>query len=164
MKVAAGRYDRSLGEIKMDTQGNPLLPVVCASVVGLPISLLIGAVVLRAACHFVGVKVPKLRQAVGIILVNLIVSTLVGAVVGLILGILLYTVGIHDEVVVVAIGAALGIPLGMVVAAAVYSRLLDEVSFARGMLIWLVQLVIGLVISAFILVVWLLGLLVQGLS
>jgi hypothetical protein len=120
-----------------------ILASLCALIIALPVFFLISAAFLRLACSISGVIAPGFGKAMSITFVADGVST-AGAF------FLVYVLtstnqGNVDAKTLGLIANAVGVPLGAVMSAAIYSGMLPT-SFGKGILIWLVQLlmVIGI--------------------
>lgn len=138
-----------------------LLSLCCVVVVGIPIALVIWSVILRSACHFVGVCVPEVARGMRIMFVAGLVNGIVGFGISLVVGVVwgedpTRAVGRPSSVnresfqAAQLLSAALSLPIQALLSARIYSLMLDDCSFGRGFLVWLVQILIGLFIAAFI--------------
>jgi hypothetical protein len=127
--------------------------LVCAGLFALLIGLLLGAVILRAACWMCSVKEPNVLPAMGIVLL----TGLAGLPVSLGLRALFVSTAGGNGMDIVMPGAGMqiwttvadlaGLPLQMLIAAGIYSVTIRGVSFGKGILIWLVQLLIAIIVG-----------------
>jgi hypothetical protein len=129
-----------------------VLGIVCiAGVIGLFVGLAIGAVILRAACHFSGVPVPDFGKAMGVVFVTGLLLGLANFGVQVVLGAALGQGDADAKLVAQLISSAVVIPLDFLLAAALYTSMLQGVTFGKGLLIYLIQFLIGVVIVIVIL-------------
>jgi hypothetical protein len=123
------------------------LGFVCVGlIVGIVIGLAIGAVILRTACHFAGVPVPSFGSAMGVVFVVGLVMALANTAVQFVLGMALGGQGGREDPTTALLSLAVIFPMDFVIAAGLYSSMLEKVSFAKGLLIHLIQFIIGIVI------------------
>jgi len=128
------------------------LGIMCvALVVGVLIGLLVGAVILRSACHFCSVAVPTLGSAMGIVFIRAIVTGLVGFGIGFVTALVAKDSGLPPAALQ-AIPSLISLPINFLIAAGIYTAALD-VSFGRALLVHLVEFLIVLVIAVVIIVV-----------
>jgi hypothetical protein len=115
-------------------------------VVCVPLALLLGAVVLRTACKVTGVKMPSLALAFGVV----VVTALAGGAASFIINVLCYVAlsGLRDPATIRLLASLINLPISMVIAATIYSKMLKRVSFSQGILIWFVELLILIAVGA----------------
>src|SRR5262249_46741492 len=136
----------------LDMEATQILGLLCAAaLVGAVVGLALGAVVLRVACHFVGVPVPNFGRAVLIILTLAIVENAINLGIHYVVTDVLRTARIAAGVMNgpwtgTLVATAIILPINLIISAAVYSSMLDKVSFGQGVLIFLVQFLIVLLI------------------
>src|SRR5262245_27904328 len=111
----------------MNDAGAAVGMFVCAMLIVLPIALLIGAVILRSACHLASAKVPEVLPAMGSVLVVGIVNAIVGIAIGFIVRVAGANAGLDARTLQV-IAQLISLPVGLFVYAALYVPLL-KVSF-----------------------------------
>jgi hypothetical protein len=114
------------------------------------LGLLISAVVLRAACHFLKVKEPNLLPAMGIVfLVALIgwgINSFLGFAIGLAIG--PRQVGSSSTVSQLFLIDALGLIINQFVAAVIYWVMFPGATFAKGIAIFWLQVLISAALAA----------------
>jgi hypothetical protein len=118
----------------------------CALLVAIPLGLLIGSVILRAACSICQVREPDLLSGMGIVFVVGLVNALVllPITVGVI-AVLAASGANKDELQLAELGVrVLSLPIQAAISAGLYTAFL-KVSFGKGLLIWLTQVLIALV-------------------
>lgn len=123
----------------------------CFLVVLLPIGLAIGALILRWASQIVSAPPPGFGKAMGIVLIVAIINFMIqfglGFMVGLGLAVGQRPVDPESLKPMQAVVTLISIPLNALVSAGIYSATLEEVSFGKGLLIWLVELLIRIAIA-----------------
>ena len=125
--------------------------LICGLIVGIAIGLLFAAVILRSACHLVGVKVPEMMQAIGINIVAGLACLLpnYGAKLGAEYALANYQL----DLMTVTIGLmVVNLLSNMLIAALVYASMLDT-SFGKGIIIYWVQVAIIVLIAGVVLAV-----------
>ncbi len=123
---------------------------VCSILIG----LVLAAAILRAACRLCGVKEPGLFKAVGIALLVTLVQTLVSLPIAMVLAAVGTAHGMPPRDLRILASLA-GLPEAILVAAILYVPLL-KVSFGKGMLVALVQVLVILVLGALVAVLYVL--------
>ena len=123
--------------------------------VGVFFGLLITAVILRAACHFLSVREPGLGRAM---LISFIVG-LVGTVINVVIISVFAGAGAAGKAGAAAgstnwLFNAISVVVNMFVAGGIYSTMIPGVSFGRGILIYWVQVLIILVIAVILFAVF----------
>jgi hypothetical protein len=118
--------------------------VLCVVVV---ISLLIGAVIagviLRVACRICGVKEPSLLRAMGVVFLNSVVNLIFNVAVMMIAGMrVIPTQMSSNQIESIGPIQLICLPVNMILSAGIFSMTLENVSFGKGILIWLAQSVI----------------------
>jgi hypothetical protein len=142
--------------------GEAAAAFLCVVVIGIPIILAIYAFILRLACQIVSAPVPDFGKAMLVVFVNFILGVVVQFGLGFVVGAGLAVNNPGPEAANQAqlMVGLISIPLGAVISAGVFSGMLEEVSFGKGLLIWLLQILIaigiGLAIAAALFVVLLL--------
>lgn len=134
--------------------GPILAAMCCVFVVIIPIALAIGATILRAACSFVGVRQPDFMKAMGIVLLVGIVTSIVNFTIQVGMGVLLGASfaargpGPAPEALkaVQLISTFVCLPVDALITGALYVPLL-ETTFGKGLLVWLMQFLIGIAIA-----------------
>jgi hypothetical protein len=132
-----------------EVAGEDTVPIISEDVLALlalfgaiavPVGLLIGAGGLRLACRVCQVPVPAFTPAVGIVLAARLAAAVLGF--GVASGYVMAGVaaGVPQLTLIVLLGAVLFV-VGLFVHAGLYSAMLRGVDFARGVLIWLAELV-----------------------
>lgn len=135
-----------------------ILVMLCVLVIAIPLGLVIGAVILRSACHFVGVKVPNFGYAMVVALVrglaNFVVSFMVGFGIGMVMGAgsAMMKGDKRGNAEAMMMGAQLlssivSLLVNMPISAVIYMGMLEAVSFGKGILIYLVELLISIFIG-----------------
>jgi hypothetical protein len=132
-----------------------LAEVVYSLLIALPVTLFVGALVLRAACWMVGVAVPPLFYAMGMVLLTAFAMALVTVMVRLGIGFAGAGGGMNERQLQLGAGL-LGLPLHVLAAAAIYAGML-KVGVGKAILIRLAELVLllilGIVVAALVLLV-----------
>ena len=142
--------------------GGAIAGIICAGVAAFVVCLLVGAVVLRAACALFNklagqdkrVPEPGFGKAMGIVVVTLIVNVVVGGVLGLLLAGGGAAAGADQRSMQLLINV-ISIPIGFLTMAGMLTVMLPT-SFGRALLVTLAQyaimfaifLVVGLVVFA----------------
>src|SRR6185437_12697821 len=121
------------------------LGFVCvAAVVGLLVGLVIGAVILRSACHLTRSPVPEFGKAMGVVFVAGLLIGFANFGVQFVLALAFQGPGKDPNIVGQLISLAIIIPMDFCLSAAIYSSMLEGVSFGKGLLIYLIQFLIAL--------------------
>jgi hypothetical protein len=139
--------------------------VICIAVLAIFFGVVIGAVILRAACSLFnkmaspqnGVPEPGFGKALGIVVLNAIASAAAGFPVGMIVGLWGQASGI-DEKTTQAVAGLISLPIGFLVMGGLLTLMLPT-SFGRALLVTLLQyvvifliaLVIGIIAAAVLL-------------
>jgi hypothetical protein len=120
-----------------------------AGIVALVVALLIGAVILRSACYLAGAPVPEFGKAMGVVFVTGLLLSLANFGVQVVLGAALGQGAGQGEEKLIAqlISSAVVIPIDFLLAAGLYTSMLEGVSFGKGLLIYLIQFLIGVAIA-----------------
>lgn len=135
---------------------------------GLLLVTLIAAVMLRLSCSFVGVRVPRLAWAVVVTMVSGILN--LGSLAIILVGFVLAaeSAGLlapQDTASFQAVTAIVGLfwlPVFAAVSAGLYVPLL-AIEFRKGLLVWLMELVIGLAVALVVFCVLSSGFILAGL-
>lgn len=122
----------------------------CIGTLLLLVVVVVGSMVLRVACWMCGVKEPGKFRAMGVVLLTYLATY--GLSIGVGFGVALSETltGVETGRAGVALrvaAAVVSLPLGALISAALYTALLDNVTFGKGLLLWLAQIGIGLVIG-----------------
>ena len=96
----------------------------------------------QAGCRLVRVPVPGIYRAVGAVLVIGILNSLIHALARAVV-----TGGTPESLAAILLINAILLPIDFIIAGVVYSSLLQAVTFGKGMLIYLIQWLIGAVIG-----------------
>jgi hypothetical protein len=109
------------------------------------LAVLIGALVLRLACKICGATVPSFLKAIGVVIVVFIATFIVN----LIITVAIRMVGSAVDMNLMAVQLVAGLVslgVGALLSAALYMPFLGT-SFGKGLLIWLTQVGIALLIA-----------------
>jgi hypothetical protein len=138
-------------------RGNPeLLGLFCvAAVIIIPLALVLGAAILRAACWMCRVPEPGFLRAMGAVFLSGLLSGLANIALGFLVGLAAGVDHMSKEEALPfqLLVSLIGLLLSMLISASVYTAMLDQVDFAKGVLIWLAELLIKIIIGVVIAVV-----------
>jgi hypothetical protein len=127
--------------------------VLCAWLITIPIVLLVGGLILRVACWISGAAVPPFVYAAFVALLTWFVMALVTFLARLVLGVAAVQWRLTEPQLRLT-AVLFGFPVHLLVAAALYSGLL-QVSFGKGIIIRLAEVLIALVAGVIITVLYL---------
>lgn len=118
---------------------------VVGAMMTLTVGLAISALIFRAACWLIGVKSPSFVNALVATTAALVVSALVAFFIRV--GLNAATVSLRQSQplpnpIWPLLSLAITFPISMVLAAVIYAKLLKDVTFTQGILLWLAQLVL----------------------
>ncbi len=126
----------------------PLLLNYALAACSILIGLMLAAAILRATCQLCGVQEPGLLRAAGIVLLVGLVQALVSVPIGMVVAAVGTVKGMLPRDVQVLASLA-GLPEAILVAAILYVPLLN-LSFGKGILVALVQVLVILVLGAIV--------------
>ena len=123
-----------------------LMIVIIAIPIVLAIALTIGAALLRLGCWVCKVEEPGFLKAMGIVFVNALANMVVQVLIGVFIGLIAGASGARNLQAVQVLATLISLPFVMLVSGGIYCGMIPT-SFGKGILIWLVQLAVWIVIA-----------------
>ena len=127
--------------------------MLCAWLITIAIVLLVGGLILRIACWICGAAVPPFVYAAFVALLTWLVMAVITFLARVVIGVAAVQWRLTETQIRLA-AVLLGFPVHLLVAAALYSGLL-QVGFGKGIVIRLAEIVIALIVGVVITVLYL---------